>query len=158
MALRNQNTIHPKWAYHNRDVARSLSLATVQIYNPSSGEKVYDEEENTWTGDDVILYTGPARIQAPGSQQDILTNFNPTLVQQVKIFIPYNKNTLEDSDGIVPNISTGDKVVVTGSPYDASLEGFIFTVINSLTSSNPWEKTLFCRTDVELDRTAVDNG
>lgn len=156
MALRSKFAIHPKWVFHNRAAAESLSLATIEIYNENSDGKQYDAATNTWTGDRTVLYTGKARVQPTTGQQEIGSTFNPTTIQQARIFVPYNANTLEDSNGVVPVINANDKIIITSSPYDATLEGFIFTVISPMNSSNPWEKGLLCRADVELDRSATE--
>nr|DAW17371.1 MAG TPA: hypothetical protein [Caudoviricetes sp.] len=156
MALNSRSPIHPKWVYHNRRSAGALNLATVRIYNQASSEKVYQIETNTWNGEDVDLYVGKARVQTTTSLQDAPSSFNPTTIQQIKVFVPYGGNELEDSEGVVPNISANDRLIVTNAPYDSTLQQFVFTVISSANSSNPWEKVLTCRIDVELDRLEVD--
>jgi hypothetical protein len=79
--------------------------------------------------------------------------YNPTTIQNVRVILPYGKNALEGSEGVVPDIRPNDRIRVTASPYNANLEKFIYVVIGVLNSSNAWERTLLCRVDTELDPT-----
>jgi hypothetical protein len=153
MALNSRGAVDPRWLTHNQPVGYALQLATVDIYNPASGEQEYDAESNTWTGTTTPLYTGPARIQPVASVTETTLEYNPTTIQNVRVILPYGKNTLEDSEGVVPDIRPNDRIRVTASPYNTNLEKFIYVVIGVLNSSNAWERTLLCRVDTELDPT-----
>jgi hypothetical protein len=153
MALNSRGAVDPRWLTHNQPVGYALQLATVDIYNPASGEQEYDAESNTWTGTTTPLYTGPARIQPVASVTETSLEYNPTTIQNVRVILPYGKNTLEDSEGVVPDIRPNDRIRVTASPYNTNLEKFIYVVIGVLNSSNAWERTLLCRVDTELDPT-----
>jgi hypothetical protein len=153
MALNSRGAVDPRWLTHNQSVGYALQLATVDIYNPASGEQEYDAESNTWTGTTTPLYTGPARIQPVASVTETTLEYNPTTIQNVRVILPYGKNTLEDSEGVVPDIRPNDRLRVTSSPYNTNLEKFIYVVIGVLNSSNAWERTLLCRVDTELDPT-----
>ncbi len=153
MALNSRGAVDPRWLTHNQSVGYALQLATVDIYNPASGDQEYDAESNTWTGTTTPLYTGPARIQPVASVTETTLEYNPTTIQNVRVILPYGKNTLEDSDGVVPDIRPNDRMRVTASPYNTNLEKFIYVVIGVLNSSNAWERTLLCRVDTELDPT-----
>jgi hypothetical protein len=153
MALNSRGAVDPRWLTHNQSVGYALQLATVDIYNPASGGQEYDAESNTWTGTTTPLYTGPARIQPVASVTETTLEYNPTTIQNVRVILPYGKNTLEDSEGVVPDIRPNDRLRVTSSPYNTNLEKFIYVVIGVLNSSNAWERTLLCRVDTELDPT-----
>lgn len=153
MALNSRGAVDPRWLTHNQSVGYALQLATVDIYNPASGDQEYDAESNTWTGTTTPLYTGPARIQPVASVTETTLEYNPTTIQNVRVILPYGKNTLEDSEGVVPDIRPNDRLRVTASPYNSNLEKFIYVVIGVLNSSNAWERTLLCRVDTELDPT-----
>lgn len=153
MALNSRGAVDPRWLTHNQSVGYALQLATVDIYNPASGEQTYDAETNTWTGTTTPLYTGPARIQPVASVTETTLEYNPTTIQNVRVILPYGKNTLDGSEGEVPDIRPNDRIRVTSSPYNSSLEKFIYVVIGVLNSSNAWERTLLCRVDTELDPT-----
>ena len=153
MALNSRGAVDPRWLTHNQSVGYALQLATVDIYNPASGDQEYDAESNTWTGTTTPLYTGPARIQPVASVTETTLEYNPTTIQNVRVILPYGKNTLEDSDGVVPDIRPNDRLRVIASPYNTNLEKFIYVVIGVLNSSNAWERTLLCRVDTELDPT-----
>jgi hypothetical protein len=153
MALNSRGAVDPRWLTHNQSVGYALQLATVDIYNPASGEQEYDAESNTWTGTTTPLYTGPARIQPVASVTETTLEYNPTTIQNVRVILPYGKNSLEDSEGVVPDIRPNDRLRVSSSPYNTNLEKFIYVVIGVLNSSNAWERTLLCRVDTELDPT-----
>ena len=153
MALNSRGAVDPRWLTHNQSVGYALQLATVDIYNPASGDQEYNAESNTWTGTTTPLYTGPARIQPVASVTETTLEYNPTTIQNVRVILPYGKNTIEDSEGIVPDIRPNDRMRVTASPYNTNLEKFIYVVIGVLNSSNAWERTLLCRVDTELDPT-----
>lgn len=153
MALNTRGAVDPRWLTHNRPVEYALQLATVRVYNPASGEQVYDPATNTFTGTATDLYMGPARIQPTSPPAETGQEYNPTSLQTVRVVLPLNKNTLEGSDGVVPDIRPNDKLVVTASPYNAQLENFVYVVIGVLNSSNAWERSLVCRVDMELDPT-----
>lgn len=153
MALNSRGAVDPRWLTHNQAVGYALQLATVDIYNPASGDQEYDAETNTWTGTTTPLYTGPARIQPVASVTETTLEYNPTTIQNVRVILPYGKNTLDGSDGVVPDIRPNDRLRVTSSPHNSNLEKFIYVVIGVLNSSNAWERTLLCRVDTELDPT-----
>lgn len=153
MALNSRGAVDPRWLTHNQSVGYALQLATVDIYNPASGDQTYDADTNTWTGTTTPLYTGPARIQPVASVTETTLEYNPTTIQNVRVILPYGKNTLAGSDGVVPDIRPNDRLRVTASPYNSNLEKFIYVVIGVLNSSNAWERTLLCRVDTELDPT-----
>jgi len=155
MALNSRGAVDPRWLTHNQSVGYGLQLATVTVYNPSSEDKTYDADTNTWSGSNTDLYAGPARIQPENRITDGVQEFNPTTLQNVNIILPYNKNTLEGSNGVLPDIRPNDKIRVTASPYNLTLEKFIYSVTGVLNSSNAWERTLLCRVDIELDPTNV---
>jgi hypothetical protein len=151
MALNSRGAIDPRWLTHNQAVGYGLQLATVEIYSPALGDQVYDPATNTFSGTKETLYTGPARIQPTSGPVESSEEYNPTNLQTVRVVIPVNKNTLDGSSGILPDIRPNHKLLVTSSPYNAQLESFSYEVIGVLNSSNAWERTLVCRVDMELD-------
>jgi hypothetical protein len=157
LAINYRSPIDPRWAYHNRPVGYGLMLASVHIYNPASGSQEYDAETNTWSGNTTPLYEGKARIQPVSAINEVADTYNPTLIKTVRVQIAYNKNTLEDGVNPMPDIRPNDRMIVTNSPLNETLEKFIFVVTDVLNSSNSWERTLLCRVDTELDPT-VTNG
>lgn len=153
MALNSRGAVDPRWLTHNQAVGYALQLATVEVYNPATADQEYDPETNTWTGTRTTLYTGPARIQPVASVTETTLEYNPTTIQNVRVILPYGKNTLTGSEGEIPDIRPNDRLLVTDSPYNTNLEKFIYVVIGVLNSSNAWERTLLCRVDTELDPT-----
>ena len=148
MAINTRGSVDPRWLTHNRGVLRALQVATVQIYNPGSSTQVYNAATNTWSGTTTQLYSGRARIQPINAISEIADNYNPTFIKTVRVQIDAATSA---SPGIRPN----DRMRVTACPSNTSLLGFIYVVTDVLNSSNPWERTLVCRVDTELDPTEV---
>jgi hypothetical protein len=155
LALNSRGAVDPRWLTHNQAVGYALQLATVQIFNQASSEQEYDPVFNTWSGTTIARYTGPARIQPVNTVSETVDNYNPTFLKTVRVVIPYGKNTLPNSDGVVPDIRPNDRMIVTASPKNETLTKFIYTVTDVLNSSNAWERTLLCRVDTELDPTVI---
>lgn len=155
MALNSRGSVDPRWITHNRSVALSLHLATVEIYNPNSAGQTYNVETNDWSGTKTVKWTGQARVQPINATSELPDPYNPTLFKNVRVQIAYGRNTLAGSDGEMPDIRPNDKMLVTASPYDETLTKFVYVVTDVLNSSNPWEKTLLCRVDTELDPTVT---
>lgn len=148
MALNSRSAIDPRWFYHNSPVGYGLQVAKVKLYQSNDYSKVYDAETNSWSGSNTDIYIGPARIQQISTASDAGEDFSPTMIQTVRVQLPYNKNTL---GGNMPDIRPNMMMRVTSSPYNSSLESFLFEVISVLNSSNSWERTIICRADSELD-------
>ena len=144
MALNSRGSVDPRWLTHNRGVLSALMLATVQIYNPASGSQTYDAVENNWTGSTTTLYTGKARIQPVNAVNEISDNYNPTFIKTVRVQIEALQTGMAD---IRPN----DRMKVTACASNPALRNFVYIVTDVMNSSNPWERTLLCKVDTELD-------
>jgi len=155
LGLNSRGAIDPRWITHNRSVALSLHLASVEIYNPNSVSQVYNATTNTWTGTKTILWKGKARIQPIGAAGDAGDVYNPTLFQNIKVQLAYGRNEQPGVTAEMPDFRPNDRMIVTDSPFNESLESFIYTVVSVMNSSNAWERTLLCRVDTELDPTEV---
>ena len=156
MALNSRSAIHPKWPTHNQSVGYSLMLASVQIYNPASGNQEYDADSNSWTGTVTSLYEGRARIQPINSVNEVNDTYNPTFIKTVRVQIAYNKNELEGATEAMPDIRPNDRMSVISSPFNTALEKFVYVITDVMNSSNSWERTLICRVDSELDPTVTE--
>lgn len=157
MALNSRSAIHPKWYTHNRSIERSLELCDIEIYNPASAESVYDAATNTWSDSSVLLWEGKARIQPRsasvrlGTSGNMYTAIDPGASQIMEVHIGLKENQLAGSDGEMPDIRPGHRMLVTASPIDASLVNFEFVVRSVLNSSNPWHRMLLCEVNQELN-------
>lgn len=148
MALNTRGSVDPRWLTHNRGVLRALQLATVEIYSNISSSQIYNAETNTWSGDINPLYFGKARVQPVNAVNEIADNYNPTFIKTVRVQIEAWQEGMSD---IRPN----DRMRVTSCDPNKSLENFIYIVTDVMNSSNPWERTLLCKVDTELDPRAV---
>jgi hypothetical protein len=155
LALNSRGSVDPRWIFHNRSVALALHLANVSIYNEASSDQQYDPLTNTWTGSKAIKWEGKARIQPIGGATGGGDVYNPTMFQGVRVQLAYGRNELTGVTDTMPDFRMNDRMIVTSAPFNAELEKFIFTVTGVLNSSNPWEKTLLCVVDTELDPTEV---
>jgi len=155
LALNTRGSVHPKWPTHNQGVGYGLMLASVQIYNPSSGSQQYNATTNSWTGNVTALYTGKARIQPINAVNEVNDAYNPTFIKTVRVQIAYNKNQITGATAAMPDIRPNDRMKVTSSPFNLALEKFVYVVTDVMNSSNSWERTLICRVDSELDPTVT---
>lgn len=146
MALNTRGSVDARWTTHNRGAVRALQLATVTIFNANSSLKEYDPTENSWTGTSTTKYTGRARVQPVNAVNESGDNYNPTFIKTVRVQIDAATSTSAD---IRPN----DRMRVTACASNPALLGFVFIVTDVLNSSNPWERTLLCKVDTELDPT-----
>lgn len=157
MALNTRPTVDPRWYYHNSGIEKSLRLATVEIYNPDSSSSVYDATTNTWTGDTTLLWVGKARIQPRSSTArigvagNLVTSIDPGASQIVEVHIGLRENQLAGSEGVMPDIRPGHRLLVTESPLDEQLKNFEFVVRGVINSSNPWHRALLCEVNQELN-------
>lgn len=157
MALNTRGSVDPRWATHNRRIERSLELCTVEIYNPASADSSYDPDTNTWTDNSVILWEGKARIQPRsasvrlGSTGNVYTAIDPGASQIMEVHIGLKENQLAGSDGDMPDLRPGHRMLVTDSPIDPQLLNFEFVLRSILNSSNPWHRVLLCEVNQELN-------
>lgn len=144
MALNSRSALHPKWVTHNRNVSTSFQVCTAAIYHQDLGDRVYDPVANTWDSTATEIWTGAARIQplSASSQRTVMTN--DTFVRQVQVQIDFDESSIAD-------IRPGDYMLVSASPYDATLTKFVYIVRSVINSSNPWQRTLVCEVDMESD-------
>lgn len=146
MALNSRSSIDPRWTTHNAGIVESLMLAQVEIYDAEFSERTYDATTNVWSGTATTLYTGKARIQPLTGASDAPSEYDPTVLQSVRVQIPLTDST--------PDIRPSHRLKVTSAPENPALEDFVYIVMGVLNSSNAWERTLMCRVDTELNPNA----
>ena len=157
MAINTRPAVDPRWYYHNAGIEKSLRLATVEIYNPDSSDSVYDAETNTWSGTTILLWLGKARIQPRSSSArvgeagNIIKAIDPGASQIVEVHIGLRENQLEGSNGAMPDLRPGNRMLVTDSPIDQALCNFEFVIRSVMNSSNPWHRALLCEVNQELN-------
>jgi hypothetical protein len=121
-------------------------LAQVEIYDADFSDRAYNAVTNTWSGTAINLYTGKARIQPLTNVSDEASEYNPSVLQSVRVQIPLTSST--------PDIRPNHRLKVTSAPENPALEDFLYIVMGVLNSSNAWERTLMCRVDTELNPNA----
>lgn len=157
MALNSRGAFDPRWAFHNSAIEKSLRLASVEIYNPDSTSSIYDPETNSWSGETTLLWVGKARIQPRSSSArigeagNIIRAIDPGASQIVEVHIGLRENQLTGSDGVMPDIRPGHRMLVTDSPLDQQLQNFVFVIRSVINSSNPWHRALLCEVNQELN-------
>ena len=157
MALNSRPAVDPRWTFHNSAIEKSLRLASVEIYSPDSAAAEYDPETNTWSGETTLLWVGKARIQPRSSSArigeggNIIRAIDPGASQIVEVHIGLRENQLAGSDGVMPDIRPGHRMLVTDSPLDEQLKNFVFVVRSVINSSNPWHRALLCEVNQELN-------
>lgn len=157
LALNSRSAIDPRWSFHNTAIERSLALASIDIYNPSSAASTYDADTNTWSGETVLLWTGKARIQPRsanarmGSAGTVISAIDPGASQIMEVHIGMRENQLTGSNGEMADIRPGHRMLVTDAPLDQMLKNFEFVVRSVINSSNPWHRVLLCEVNQELN-------
>jgi hypothetical protein len=158
MALMNRRSMDPRWVYASRKVPSGFMEATIEIFRPApqNSEPVFDPETGTWSGGPVTyLFRGRARVQPNKDWRARNREFarEETAEHAVRVQVEFGSNTIEGSDGVLPEFRLGDRIRVTSSPHDTALEDYIFTVRNPTSSSNAWLRNLLC--DVDLGASNV---
>jgi hypothetical protein len=154
MALNSRSALDPRWVYHNRNVSSSFQVCDIDIYNEQLGGRVYDPITNSWDSNSTVIWSGKARIQPTKISSERNIPGNPSFVRQVIMQIDFDKNQVEGSEGAMADIRPGNYVLVANSPYDATLQNFVYIVRSVMGSSNPWQRTLTCEVDMESDPNA----
>lgn len=152
MALNSRGIIDPRWLYHNRPVRHSLNAVEIQIFNPQISGDTYDAETNSWSGETTILWEGRAQIKTVRSPSARAMKLNPSSIQEVEFQIDFNGNTLEDSDGEMPELRPNYQIFVTSSPLDPQLETFIYNITGVVNDTLSWHRTITCEVDQEMKR------
>ena len=157
MAVNTRGPIDPRWINYNLGVDKAFRFASVEIFNPNSKDNVYNPTTNTWTHNQDTVWIGKARIQprnasaTAGTNGNIISAIDPGARQIVEVNIGLKENQLMGSNGAMPDIRPGFKMVVTDSPFDENLVNFDFTVRSVVNSSNPWHRQLLCEVNQELN-------
>lgn len=155
LALNTRGSIDPRWNAHNQRVLHALELAQVEISAPTTATQVYNPITNTWEVTSTPVWIGKARIQPIMTAGNEGEDYNPSLFQNVKVQISNGRNEVAGSNGAIPDIRANYQIRVSSSPYNTTLEKFVFVVTSVLNSSNAWERTLLCKVDIELDPTVT---
>lgn len=131
-----------EWAEGLRFSVESGMIASVHLFEPG-GEGVWDPSINDWTEPTpVTLYEGKARVQPIRAAADKSVPGNATTVQTVLLSVPREATALD--------IRPGQQVRVTSAAMNPQLTEFLFVVHEVLDSSNPLEKTLYCKVNQEV--------
>lgn len=152
MALNSRPVIHPNWFTHNVPVEDGMRLAEIEIFNPKASAASYNAATNTWTSAREVIWTGKARIQAVRNTVTRQNAVNASSAQPFEVHIDMRGNTLEGAEGTMPDIRPNHQIFVTSSPYDETLENYIFVITGAISTSNPWGKALQCEVDQEAVR------
>lgn len=123
-----------KWVAGLAPVAEAAMVATIEAFTVNG--QVYDPEEDEWVEDRTVHYTGKARIQPLRSSRDQAA----THTQRVRFQVPVNQ--------YVPEPDHQVKVMV--SPLNPALLTAQFVVVENTDSSNPFETTFECTSNIEI--------
>lgn len=127
---------------HGRFIARHApTLASARTSNVmitrGPGAETYDAETGTTVpGDGVLVYEGPARVQAAGGQAtERVVGQAPGTVREYLVEIPADQDA----------VRVGDLVAVTGVD---ELTGLVLTVADVGGASIAWSRALTCSVDL----------
>jgi hypothetical protein len=117
-------------------------VATIELYEPNTGEALYDEETGEYVSEPTILYTGKARVQPMRSARQGGVQGNDSYSQVVQFQIPIDQGKLID-------IRPKHRVKVTAAPLNPMLTKYLYAVSEVLDSSNPLERTFYATVNLE---------
>lgn len=130
-----------RWVEGLAPVAEAGMVATIRVYR-TDGEPIYDPDEDEWLEDVTEFYSGKARVQPVRSSREVRNTGDSTYVQRTRFQVPV---------GSIPDIRPDMLVRVTDSPHNRSLEADVFVVVETTDSSNPFEQTFECTTNIETE-------
>ena len=81
----------------------------------------------------------------------MINSIDPGESQIIEVHIGLRENQLAGSEGAMPDIRPGHRMLVTSSPIDENLINFEFVVRSVINSSNPWHRALLCEVNQELN-------
>lgn len=153
MALMTRRSMDPRWVYASRKVPSGFMEAIVEIFRPAAqdDDPIFNPDTGEWTGGQpTYLFQGRARVQPNKDWRARNREFarEETAEHAVRVQVEFGSNTLDGSDGALPEFRIGDRVKVTYSPHDEALKDYLFTIRNPISSSNAWLRNLLC--DVDL--------
>lgn len=121
-------------------------IASVQFYDPTTAEAVYDPTTNTYITVPDILLTCKARVQPIRSAAIKDRAADSTTVQTVLVSIPI---------GLAKNLDLRPRHRgrVLSSPLMPVLSNFIYVVREVMDSSNPIERTFYFDVNQEAVQT-----
>lgn len=152
-------SMDPRWPLHHRTVPIGWQTAQLVVARKDGTEAVWNPEDGTVTGGEwTFVHWGEFRVQPNKDWRARRRNGedSPTVQHAVRL------QTSMDC----PPILLGDAVGVLYSPYDDSLERYIFHIRNPLESSNTWGRSVLGDLDMSesslqwdaLQQLATDNG
>ncbi len=144
MALNNRSALDPRWAYHNRPVARSFMNCNVSVFHQGLEGQEYNAVTNEWLNSATEIWSGSARIQPLSNSTNVNAISNETKSRRVQM-------QLDLTGGPMVDIRPGDYIVVEDSPIDSFLESYVYIVREAINSSNPWVRTVVCDVNLEAD-------
>ena len=158
--LRGRGTLDPRYFRHATPVIEGDMTAHIVILRPHDGteEPFWDKDLEQWLmPDNDPIWEGMARIQPNKDWRARNREFarEETAEHAVRVQVEFGSNTIDGSDGVLPEFRLGDRVRVLSSPHDNALEDYIFTVRNPISSSNAWLRNLLCDVDLGASNVGV---
>jgi Family of unknown function (DUF6093) len=115
---------------------------SIQIVDPNTGEGVWDEWANTYTGGEpTVLWSGPARIQHLRSETLPDVGFSQVSIRGIRVQVP-----LDVEAGF---IRKGLQIIITDGGNDYELEQLQFIITSAINSSYAWGRTIEAEVDVK---------
>jgi hypothetical protein len=141
--------MHPAWPLHHRSVPIGWQTSELVFARRAGTEAVWDPDTGGVTGGGWdYVWWGECRVQPNKDWRARRRNGedSPTVQHAVRIQMSMD----------CPPILLGDAVGVLYSPYDDSLERYIFHIRNPLESSNAWGRSVLGDLDMSESSLAWD--
>ena len=155
--FKGRGLLHPRYFRHPVPSLESDYVALIEFTRLDSEANTppeWDEEAEEWTSSALLpLWRGMARLQPNKDWRARNRTWasEETGEHALRIQMNLYKNLLVPKDewpAAPVDIKHGDLVTVTSNPNDPVLEGYQFTVRNSMGASDSWLRTILC--DVNL--------
>lgn len=154
--LSSTRVFDPRWSEHNRPVSEGAQEARIRLSRPGTAAGVFDPATGSKSpGEpDLVLYEGPARIQAlRTTREEALTGEQSVPVATYLVQINFDADPTRVG-------SKGDKaeVLEVSSNGDPQIVGRKLYVERVLFGSLMWERNIYCSDDEARNNPKGEEG
>lgn len=146
MPLNLRPSMDPRWPLHHRTVPIGWQTAEIVVARRDGTEAVWNPETGAVTGGGLtFIHWGEMRVQPNKDWRARRRNGEDSPMVQHAVRVQTSMDC--------PPILLGDFMGVLYSPYDDSLERYIFHIRNPMESSNTWGRSVLG--DLDLSEASV---
>ena len=141
MPINARKALHPRWVSHHTRTIDGFKNCVVRVTRRNeNATPVYNPATKTYTNVNTLVYTGPARIQPYGINEDMEVGNDPTARRLVLIQVS-GKNL---------EINNDDMLEVISVENNTDLQYYRYDVRGSIGSSMEWGTNLVCEVNLKM--------